>query len=65
MLKNEIVEAGAAEMMKAWTLIRQDHPTDTETNAQRILKDAFTTLNSDPNAVVCAEGLRQMYSKIR
>lgn len=34
MLKNEIVEAGTAEMMKAWTLIRQDYPTDHVTDAE-------------------------------
>lgn len=65
MLENKSVAAMNAEMMAAWSLIRQDHPTDHPANAERLLKEAFTRLNADHNAVVSAENLRQMYAQIR
>jgi hypothetical protein len=64
-LNNSLIDHVVAEMKQAWLLVRKEHPTDSEADAQRILKNAFTKLNSDPNAVIQAERLREVYAEIR
>jgi hypothetical protein len=59
------VESATAEMMKAWTLVRAKHPSDHVTNAERILKEAFSRLTANPDATVSAKSLQDMYSQIR
>ena len=59
------VEAATEEMMKAWSLVREQHPSDHAVNAERLLKAAFSKLNTDLNSIVSAENLQRMYSQIR